>query len=144
MPDDDDEKGELVGMGLYNEPPEPEPEERAVLSGMLGKGLKLEETFTPSEEDDHDDGEEENKKSDQPTVSSFVVPSKHQRNQQLKMPDTNNMMSQQRSFFFDNNNNNDGSSSFQSLLSESQQLFNLGCTGYGYGGGWIWLRFCIA
>ena len=67
------DEGELVGMGLYNEPPEPEvheeQEDQSLLSGMLGKGLKLEETFTPSSDDnnnitcdgDSDDDDEKEK-----------------------------------------------------------------------------------
>ncbi|KAL4994869.1 hypothetical protein BDV10DRAFT_197131 [Aspergillus recurvatus] len=52
---------ELVGMGLYSEP---DASTDGLVYGMNGKGLKLEETFTPSAEKDDDDEEEDQQESD--------------------------------------------------------------------------------
>ena len=176
---------ELIGMGLYNIPgqyhedydEEGEDEEgqekrnngqgESSLTGMLGKGLKLEETFTPSS--DNEDEEEEEEDDDEEEDKKYIDQdeSENKLEYQKSDPSTNtnmdsNIINNPRSisYFFDYENNggnhddyedsNNGAitgNSIQSLLglTESQQFFNLGnnqhqqqsCMGYGYGFSWI-------
>lgn len=55
---------ELVGVGLYDEPDTSLADNSMLggfneVQGSKGKGLKLEETFTPTSDDEEDDGEDE-------------------------------------------------------------------------------------
>lgn len=121
---------ELVGMGLYSDP---EASGANSLLGISGRGLKLEETFTPSSEneaeepdskDEDDDGEEENEEAEEPkqdlSEMTYMLPPK----QTAKAP---------VSMLFGGHED-----SIQSLIAESQQLLTLGeqsCFNYGYG--WV-------
>jgi hypothetical protein len=49
---------ELIGLGLYD-PPESSPSAFGVGSALMGKGLKLEETWQPPEEMEEDEDEDE-------------------------------------------------------------------------------------
>ncbi|KAJ5312705.1 hypothetical protein N7508_003535 [Penicillium antarcticum] len=123
---------ELVGMGLYNQPngtlaraPQSQP----------GKGLKLEETFTPSDEDQ--DGEADvdaesesvgHQSPQQPAVSqpapvhqSTFIP-KQQPKQALNLL--------HRSFFFENDDADQ-----QCMTAQPFAALNQPCMSYGYG--WI-------
>ncbi|KAJ5121414.1 uncharacterized protein N7515_009375 [Penicillium bovifimosum] len=115
---------ELVGMGLYSQP-----------NGTLarapqsksGKGLKLEETFTPSEEDkDEADAEAEEVQQFQPPPPSYaenaptIRPSKQQPRQPLNLL--------QRSFFFDHDEADQ-----QPMAAQPFTTFNQPCMNYGYG-----------
>lgn len=74
-PTSEEPEVELVGMGLHNNPGTVETS----FQGISGKGLKLEESFTPSSDNEEDkDDENQNKDSsvlDQPS-SSFKQPAK--------------------------------------------------------------------
>ncbi|KAJ5177727.1 uncharacterized protein N7500_000426 [Penicillium coprophilum] len=123
---------ELVGMGLYSQP-----------NGTLarapqsksGEGLKLEETFTPSDEDKDAEGDEveiteQNQLPQQPTyhesaptIRQSNFPSKQQPKQ------ARNLL--QRSFFFDH----DGTDQQPMAAAQPFAGFNQPCMNYGYG--WI-------
>lgn len=125
---------ELVGMGLYSQP-----------NGTLarapqsksGKGLKLEETFTPSEEEDEDDETdavaENNEQYQSPqqsipcndparTIRQSPFVSKQQPKQALNLL--------QRSFFFDHDADQQAMATAQPFAG-----YNQPCMNYGYG--WI-------
>lgn len=115
---------ELVGMGLYNHP----ESLFETFEGLSGKGLKLEETFTPSadEADDTKDAENEDDDEEQISVPMPQLDSKPYH----PVRSTGNMM--HKSFFFDDDDFD------QHAVPGSQQIFNLGtqpCMNYGYG--WI-------
>lgn len=120
---------ELIGMGLYSQP---DGSMEQTLQGTLGKGLKLEETFTPSEDQD-DETDEEGSAQDvvQPQIiepaptprqSSFTAP---------KQPSKPALNLLQKSFFFDNDDAD------QQTLTPARPFpsLNQSCVGYGYG--WI-------
>lgn len=117
---------------------------------MLGKGLKLEETFTPSmeqdkqaedENDDDDDDEDENEDSNGNGNGNddCTIKQEPDLSEPIKQPvkPAMNMLSQP--FLFDH----DDGSFDQTALTDSQLLFNLNaldslnqpCVGYGYG--WV-------
>ncbi|PLB44352.1 hypothetical protein P170DRAFT_440650 [Aspergillus steynii IBT 23096] len=120
---------ELVGMGLYNHP----DSLFETFEGLSGKGLKLEETFTPSAENEADDTKDaENEDDDEldigkEQVSVHIPPSDSKLYHPVKS--AGNMM--HKSFFFDDDDFD------QQAVPGSQQIFNLGqpCMNYGYG--WI-------
>lgn len=109
-------ENELVGMGLYNSPGMLETSRQ----GVSGKGLKLEETFTPSsdneEDKDADDGDDEG----QDDVEPIKQPVK---------PPVNLL---HKSFFFDDDDLE------QHAVADAQPFIGFGdqsCMSYGYG--WI-------
>ncbi|KGO63643.1 hypothetical protein PITC_073940 [Penicillium italicum] len=123
---------ELVGMGLYSQP-----------NGTLarapqsksGEGLKLEETFTPSEEDKDDETDEveiirEREVPQQPTYTESVSTIRHSSFTSKQQPkQALNML--QRSFFFDH----DGTNQQPMAVAQPFAGFNQPCMNYGYG--WI-------
>ncbi|GLA26754.1 hypothetical protein AnigIFM63604_011815 [Aspergillus niger] len=134
---------ELVGMGLYSNP---EASLGNSLLGLSGKGLKLEETFTPSsdneaedqeddeeDQDDDDDDDDEQNQEESPVNSKGTDLNPKQSEaetfqQPIKAP--GNMM--QRSFFFDDDDLE------QHAVVDSQPFINMAsqpCMNYGYG--WI-------
>lgn len=143
--DNANDENELVGMGLYNQP----ESIQSLGQGMLGKGLKLEETFTPSTEqekqaeddddDDEDEDEDSNNNGNDGGNNDCTIKQEPDLSEPIKQPvkPAMNMLSQP--FLFDN----DDSSFDQTTLADSQLLFNLNalgslnqpCMGYGYG--WI-------
>ncbi|KAL4891279.1 hypothetical protein BDV59DRAFT_182926 [Aspergillus ambiguus] len=115
---------ELIGMGLYNHP-ETFPDHYA--QGRPGKGLKLEETFTPSEDEaDEKDAENENDNADMSEASSPIRPDVNRPFSQPTKPATSMM---QKSFFFEDDEPEQPAAGYQ-------QFFNLAsqpCMSYGYG-----------
>lgn len=110
MPPSEDEV--LVGMGLYDGPSP--PSSTALHGGQIslphrgsaGKGLKLEETFQPtnedgSDDDDDDGGSFDDEPEDVPTQQSITTTTY----QPVTSPVTN--MLADRSFFFDNDPDED-------------------------------------
>lgn len=124
-PETQDDEDELVGMGLYNQP-------ESFHDGVLGKGLKLEETFTPSSPNENKDGEddEQEQNDDQPAQRS---PQHHPHHYEpVKQPAKPAMELLSQSFLFD-----DDSSFDQHIITDTQPFFPLdqSCMNYGYG--WI-------
>ncbi|KAL4930864.1 uncharacterized protein BDV17DRAFT_257641 [Aspergillus undulatus] len=116
---------ELIGMGLYNSPETPTD---GSLYGMNGKGLKLEETFTPSAENDADEDDAE----DDQESANDSQPQQHSSSQQSKPPQKPAESMMQKSFFFEDDDLD------QSVMPESRPSFTfapLPCMNYGYG--WI-------
>ncbi|KAL4968913.1 uncharacterized protein BDV14DRAFT_166965 [Aspergillus stella-maris] len=121
-----DQEDELVGMGLYNNP---DTLSDGSLYGPNGKGLKLEETFTPSagNDDDEEDAEDEEEPAEQPSQTQQHTTS--HRSKQSQKP-AESMM--QKSFFFEDDDLD------QSVVPETRPSFNFApppCMNYGYG--WI-------
>lgn len=123
---------ELVGMGLYSQP-----------NGTLarapqsksGEGLKLEETFTPSDEDKDDETDEveiigQREVPQQPTYHESA-PTIRQSNFTSKQQPRQALNLLQRSFFFDN----DDTDQQQMTAAQPFAGFNQPCMNYGYG--WI-------
>ncbi|KAJ5952032.1 uncharacterized protein N7479_010445 [Penicillium vulpinum] len=121
---------ELVGMGLYSQP-------NGTLArapqSKLGEGLKLEETFTPSDEDKDSETDEieiieenelpqqQNYSDNAPTIRQSHFAPKQQPRQALNL----------RSFFFDH----DDTDQQQMTATQPFAGFNQPCMNYGYG--WI-------
>ncbi|CAG8096737.1 unnamed protein product [Penicillium salamii] len=121
---------ELVGMGLYSQPngtlakaPQSKP----------GTGLKLEETFTPSDEDKDAEGEEDIECEEQQPS-----PQPLSRDEPLQMPSQSSFFPKQskqtlnllqRSFFFDQDEDQ------QAMAAQPFANLNQPCQNYGYG--WI-------
>ena len=124
---------ELVGMGLYSQPDGPfgQPQQ-----GILGKGLKLEETFSPSDEEVHDgsqDAEEEEYESD-PVSQSGPEQSEPMTQPNLsvpRQPSRPGLNLLHKSFFFDHDDLD------QQTMTAAQPFasLNQSCMTYGYG--WI-------
>lgn len=117
LSEESDTGDELVGMGLYNQP-ETCPNSS---QGRLGKGLKLEETFTPSDDegDDNQDAESEDETNHGVTKES----------QPAQQPTKSATSMMQKSFFFEDDEPEQPATAYQSF-------FNLGsqpCMSYGYG-----------
>ncbi|CAI7585368.1 unnamed protein product [Penicillium glandicola] len=120
---------ELVGMGLYSQP-------NGTLArapqSKLGEGLKLEETFTPSDEDKDDEADAEvdiieNDLPEEPTYHENA-PTIRQSNFPPKQPrQALNLL--QRSFFFDEDVDQ------QPMAAQPFVGYNQPCMNYGYG--WI-------
>ncbi|KAJ5342445.1 hypothetical protein N7541_011569 [Penicillium brevicompactum] len=124
---------ELVGMGLYSQPngtlakaPQSKP----------GTGLKLEETFTPSDEEKDAEGEDDESDELQPSPQQPM--SRDEPVHPMQMPSqssffpkqpkqTLNML--QRSFFFDQDEDQ------QAIPAQPFPSLNQPCMNYGYG--WI-------
>ncbi|KAL4943584.1 hypothetical protein BDV06DRAFT_132582 [Aspergillus oleicola] len=122
-----DQADELIGMGLYNNP---DTLSDGSLYGPNGKGLKLEETFTPSagNDDDEDDADEEDEEFAQQPTQIRQNTNLHQSKQPQKPAES--MM--QKSFFFEDDELD------RSVMPETRPSFNIAsppCMTYGYG--WI-------
>ncbi|KAL4867557.1 hypothetical protein BDV12DRAFT_198117 [Aspergillus spectabilis] len=127
-----DAEDELVGMGLYNNP---DIFTEGTLYGLSGKGLKLEETFTPSSDNEADDNEAEDDDHQGSNKDNAC-----QTQQQTNPPyDASNQIKNlagsmmQKSFFFE-----DDGDTQQRALAETRPPLNFGatsCMNYGYG--WI-------
>ncbi|PYH82586.1 hypothetical protein BO82DRAFT_353550 [Aspergillus uvarum CBS 121591] len=136
---------ELVGMGLYSNP---DALSETSLLGLSGKGLKLEETFTPSannaedkdnddddDEDDDDDAPQEQDEQDEQDEAAFsscaapnaTQPQPHVGQQPVK-PAANMM---HKSFFFEDDFEPHAIVGSQPLINMASQP----CVNYGYG--WI-------
>lgn len=125
---------ELVGIGIYSD--QPIPEEQACL-GVSGKGLKLEETFTPSSNDTENQGalderyegcgeNEELKQNERETINAIY--SRRSANASVNMPH------KPSSFIVVG----DDSTGIQQLMNGDQQLLNLeDQNSKSYGPGWI-------
>ncbi|KAA8652619.1 hypothetical protein EYZ11_010482 [Aspergillus tanneri] len=121
---------ELVGMGLYNHP---DSLFDTPFDSFSGKGLKLEETFTPSSDNEADDNKDaENEDDDEHVSNKKQSPAQNQKIPGSKpykpVKPAENMM--HKSFFFDDDDLD------RHVMSGSQQFFNLGsqpCMNYGYG-----------
>lgn len=125
-----DSEDELVGMGLYNNP---DAFADDPLQGMNGKGLKLEETFTPSsdneadKEADYDDDDQQELNQDC-TSQTQQQNSHHNASKEGSKPAESTM---QKSFFFDDDFE-------QPSMGDHRPSFNIAappCMNYGYG--WI-------
>lgn len=111
-------ENELVGMGLYNSPGMLEPPRQ----GVSGKGLKLEETFTPSSDNEDEDKDDDDADADE--EQDDVEPIK----QPVKPPV--NLL--EKSFFFENDDLE------PHAVADTQPFIGFGdqsCMSYGYG--WI-------
>ena len=112
-------ENELIGMGLYNSPGMLESSRQ----GVSGKGLKLEETFTPSsdnEDEDNKDTDDAEADEEQDDVEPIKQPVK---------PPVNLL---QKSFFFEDDDLE------SHAISDTQPFIGFGdqsCISYGYG--WI-------
>ncbi|KAL2865194.1 uncharacterized protein BJX67DRAFT_383185 [Aspergillus lucknowensis] len=128
---------ELVGMGLYNHP---ESFAEGPSLGMNGKGLKLEETFTPSSDNEADENDDEDDKQQESEETLSRVNNSSQTQQRIaplfevnKQPNKPAESMMQKSFFFE-----DDVGLQQRVVTDPQQSFNIGstsCMNYGYG--WI-------
>ncbi|KAJ6144866.1 hypothetical protein N7470_008761 [Penicillium chermesinum] len=116
---------ELVGMGLYNQPDGSFSHSQ---QGLLGKGLKLEDSFCPSDEEKDDEVEEE------PEAAPHMAPEQAPVQQMSlpKQPSKQALNLLHRSFFFDTDDQLD-----QQTMTAAQPFVNLNqsCMSYGYG--WI-------
>lgn len=135
--DDVEPEDELVGMGIYNTPGALETSR----TGVSGKGLKLEETFTPSSDNEEDDdgededdyydaqesNENEHNKDQYPEPPQYRQPSTSSSKQPVKPP--TNLL--HRSFFFDQ----DDFETPSITVSQPLDMVDQPCVNYGYG--WI-------
>ncbi|GFF26528.1 hypothetical protein IFM51744_06560 [Aspergillus udagawae] len=127
---------ELVGMGLYSHP---DASLNASLTGLSGKGLKLEETFTPSPDDETENQDADGEDDDlQETAEKQASNSVDIRQPQLGLQthsqpvkSAENMLN--KSFFFEDDGrlDQDGGLVPQQFFS----LENQPCMNYAYG--WI-------
>ncbi|GIJ86219.1 hypothetical protein Asppvi_005101 [Aspergillus pseudoviridinutans] len=127
---------ELVGMGLYSNP---DASLNASLTGLSGKGLKLEETFTPSPDDETENQDADGEDDDlQETAEKQASNSVDARQPQLgpqtyaqSVKPAENMLN--KSFFFEDDGrlDQDGGLVPQQFFS----LENQPCMNYAYG--WI-------
>ncbi|PYH93680.1 hypothetical protein BO71DRAFT_399505 [Aspergillus ellipticus CBS 707.79] len=131
LPEKHDPEDELVGMGLYSNP---ETSFGSSLLGLSGKGLKLEETFTPDETEDKDEEDEDEESEDESEVDNNTYGANPkqpaQATYQPPMKAPGSMM--QRSFFFEDDEPE------QQVVVEPQPFINMAsqpCMNYGYG--WI-------
>ena len=131
------EEEELVGMGLYSQPGSAQ---NSLQQGVLGKGLKLEETFSPSEDGDEDadadaesDDDEDHPPSPQPqqSVPEPVSTSSRSAWAVPKQTSKHALNLLQKSFFFDHDESD------QSPLTATQPFatHTQPCMTYGYS--WI-------
>ncbi|KAJ5218738.1 uncharacterized protein N7498_000837 [Penicillium cinerascens] len=122
---------ELVGMGLYSQPDGSRIQAR---QGSLGKGLKLEETFSPSDDEKDNgsaDGADVNEQF-QLSAPQEMAPVSHASNFSApKQPSKHAMNLLHRSFFFDHDDLD------QQAMTAAQPFASLNqpCMNYGYG--WI-------
>ncbi|EAW13138.1 uncharacterized protein ACLA_015830 [Aspergillus clavatus NRRL 1] len=133
-----EKEDELVGMGLYSHP---EMSLNSSLNGLGGKGLKLEETFTPSADEgienkdadaEDDDDEQESNEDPLKNDSSDRYPAQPDPQPYHQQPVKSTQSMLNRSFFFDDDDKLDHNGGI------TQQFFNLEnqpCLNYAYG--WI-------
>ncbi|KAL2821514.1 hypothetical protein BJX63DRAFT_218311 [Aspergillus granulosus] len=126
---------ELIGMGLYNNP---ETFTEGSFYGLNGKGLKLEETFTPSSDDEADDNDAEDDEQPEPETQSRTNNGSQaqQQNSHIEINKQSKPAESmiQKSFFFED----DVDHHHQRVSTEPRPSFNFGgtsCMNYGYG--WI-------
>ncbi|KAJ5227119.1 uncharacterized protein N7469_007125 [Penicillium citrinum] len=129
---------ELIGMGLYNKP------DRSLAQaqpGSLGKGLKLEETFSPSEDEKDEDAEDADEESDMQSsqqaspeqpMSMMQTQFQPQQQQIPKQSSKYGLNLLHKSFFFDN----DDLDQQPMPMAQPFANFNQSCMNYGYAG-WI-------
>jgi hypothetical protein len=123
---------ELVGMGLYSQP---DISRVQVQQETLGKGLKLEETFSPSDDEKDDgsaDGDEGNNEHIQQSSPQQMVPMSQPSNlSPPKQPSKQALNLLHKSFFFDHDDLD------QQAMTAVQPFATLNqpCMSYGYG--WI-------
>lgn len=115
---------ELVGMGLYSQPESSQTSNQ----GVLGKGLKLEETFTPSTDKEDKDTGDDDESNDSQTGQSPTSRQEPQFFEPIKQA-TEPMDLLSQSFLFDDD------SIDQHAI--DAQLFNLSQPYTSYGYGWI-------
>lgn len=118
---------ELVGMGLYSQP---DGSRAQAQQASLGKGLKLEETFSPSD-DENEDGDEVNTEQIQPAPQEMVPMSQPSNFSLPKQPSKQALNLLHKSFFFDHDDMD------QQTMTSAQPFayLNQPCMNYGYG--WI-------
>ncbi|KAJ5745962.1 hypothetical protein N7520_011144 [Penicillium odoratum] len=121
---------ELVGMGLYSHPDGSIGQSQ---QGILGKGLKLEETFSPSDDEKDEDPDADDDANDlEPVPQHSPVQQSAPMTQNVSMPrqyaqPALNLL--HKSFFFDNDDTD------QQMPSAPFASLNQSCMSYGYG--WI-------
>lgn len=133
---------ELIGMGLYNKPDRSLTQARP---GSLGKGLKLEETFSPSETEKDENAEDaEDESNMQPSQQAspeqpvtMMQPQLQPQQQQQQMPISKQSSKSglnllHKSFFFDH----DDLDQQPMPMAQPFANFNQSCMNYGYAG-WI-------
>ncbi|KAJ5122179.1 hypothetical protein N7448_003310 [Penicillium atrosanguineum] len=118
---------ELVGMGLYSEPDGSRAQAHQV---SLGKGLKLEETFSPSD-DENEDGDEVNTEQIQPALQEMAPMPQPANFSFPRQPSKQALNLLQKSFFFDHDDMD------QQTMASAQPFAHLNqpCMNYSYG--WI-------
>ncbi|KAJ6119607.1 hypothetical protein N7523_003887 [Penicillium sp. IBT 18751x] len=118
---------ELVGMGLYSHPDGLRAQTQQT---SLGKGLKLEETFSPSD-DENEDGDEIAAEQIQPAAQETVPMSQPSNFSLPKQPSKQALNLLHKSFFFDHDDMD------QQTMTTAQPFVHLNqpCMNYGYG--WI-------
>ncbi|KAJ5697531.1 hypothetical protein N7488_011215 [Penicillium malachiteum] len=123
---------ELVGMGLYSQPDGTTSQSQ---QGLLGRGLKLEETFSPSD-DEKDDGSQDDDEFDEPEPIPQTIPEQPVPMMQAAMSMPKQHMKPalnllHKSFFFDHDDVD------QQAMPSAQPFstLNQACMSYGYG--WI-------
>ncbi|KAJ5098589.1 hypothetical protein N7532_005590 [Penicillium argentinense] len=130
---------ELVGMGLYNQP---DGSLAQIQQGTLGKGLKLEETFSPSDDEKDESVQDAEEENDLQSVPQQTAPEQlatmtqpHAQPQMTipKQPSKSGLNLLHKSFFLDHDDLDQ-----QSMMMNAAQPFanlNQSCMSYGYG--WI-------
>ncbi|KAJ5279545.1 hypothetical protein N7478_004917 [Penicillium angulare] len=126
---------ELVGMGLYSQPDGTCSQSHQ--QGLLGKGLKLEETFSPSDDEKDEGSQDDNDDTNEPEpVPQQTLPQQHasmSHQSNFSMPQhvkpALNLL--HKSFFFDHDDLD------QQAMPSAQPFpgLNQSCMSYGYG--WI-------
>lgn len=126
---------ELVGMGLYSQPDGTSSQSQQ--QGLLGKGLKLEETFSPSDDEKDEGSQDDNDDTNEPEpVPQQTLPQQHasmSHQSNFSMPQhvkpALNLL--HKSFFFDHDDLD------QQAMPSAQPFsgLNQSCMSYGYG--WI-------
>ncbi|KAL3473082.1 hypothetical protein BJX99DRAFT_201966 [Aspergillus californicus] len=126
---------ELVGMGLYNNP---DSFAEGTLYGLNGKGLKLEETFSPSSDNEADENDAEDDDQQQANeTQNYNSASQIQKQSDSHYAQSNKPTESilQKSFFFE-----DDDDSQQHEFTEARPSNNFGatsCMNMSYGYGWI-------
>lgn len=118
---------ELVGMGLYCQP---DGSRAQAQQRCLGKGLKLEETFSPSD-DENEDADEINTEQIQPAPQELELMAQPSSFSLPRQPSKQALNLLHKSFFFDHDDMN------QQTTAAAQPFASLNqpCMNYGYG--WI-------
>ena len=120
---------ELVGMGLYNQPDGSLGHSQR---GLLGKGLKLEDSFSPSDDENDDEAEVEDESEPEPAPIEQPAPVMQHPSMSLPKQSSKQALNLiHKSFFFDHDDLD------QQTVTAAQPFANLNqsCMSYGYG--WI-------